>query len=187
MIDPGFVLRGSTVATTSAIAASVVSGRLGSWMCPRRRAARLWSSSVVLNRSVSNSATIRRSSPRYWPPRRGSPSISSGWSANHSLTRTGPSIVSKSTVRSQSPALFRSAAGGRRRNTTRSVTACVPATAMWVDEGSRTAVTRSARSLIWARAESLRASSVKRDVSTATSPPGRQRLRDLMMKWLWID
>ena len=66
------------------------------------------------------------------------------------------------------------------------MTTLVPAARWWAPLGSRTAPTRSARAAISRRAAGLRASRVKREVSSATRPPGRVRCRDLMMKWLWM-
>ena len=69
---------------------------------------------------------------------------------------------------------------------TTSVITSVPAAARKVPAGSRTAPTRSARAAMSALAAAPAASRVKREVTTATSPPGRTRSSDLTMKWLWM-
>ena len=66
------------------------------------------------------------------------------------------------------------------------MTASVPAARQGVLDGNRTAHTKSARSDIALRAAGLVASIVQRDVSTATTPPGRTICRLLTMKWLCI-
>ena len=62
------------------------------------------------------------------------------------------------------------------------MTASVPAVRRCEPLGSRIAPTRSASWLISRRAAGLAASSVNREVSTATSPPGRVSASDLRMK-----
>ena len=137
---------------------------------------------------LSGSATTSRSSAPYWPlTRRSSPTIISGWVGevlvDEHLTVDGgaPGAATATTRRRAADPGLR-----LRRNTT-SVTTSVPAAARKVPAGSRMAPSRSARSAISRRAASLRASRVKRLVTTATNPPGRVRSRPLMMKWLWIE
>ena len=72
----------------------------------------------------------------------------------------------------------------RRRSTSTSQTASVPAAAANAPRGRRTAPSRSARAAISRRAAGLRASIVHREVTTIARPPGRVRRSDLTTKWL---
>jgi hypothetical protein len=63
-----------------------------------------------------------------------------------------------------------------------STTTSVPDDRAKARSGRRTAPTRSAMAAISRRAAGLRASSVYREVSATTSPPGRVRWSDLMRK-----
>ena len=110
----------------------------------------------------------------------------SGRAAKYSFTITGPSGVSTATTDRQA-ALRGGWPGGRRRRTSTSVTTSVSADALKVRAGRRMAPIRSARSAIATRASSAWASRVNREVTTATSPPGRVKSSDLTTKWLCID
>ena len=114
------------------------------------------------------------------------PRIMSGRSASHALIRIcWPSIVTGRVVSQDASAGVWPA--WRRRSTSRSITASVPAVRRCEPVGSRTAPSRSATALISRRAAGFAASSVNRELSTATSPPGRVNASDLRMKWLWIE
>ncbi|AMM34788.1 hypothetical protein SA2016_4136 (plasmid) [Sinomonas atrocyanea] len=120
-----------------------------------------------------------------WPTCR-SPRRCSGCSSKYALTRVVcPSIRLACTV--SHSVLAGSCPGSRRRKTSRSVSASVPAARRCAPVGRRTAPIRSAIAFISRRAAGFPASRVNDDDRTATSPPGRVRARDLMMKWLCIE